>query len=88
MPGITTILKLILSGLAGVGGLEIFDRIFPGRVPKYETVSPGIKKPMKLLFFIGGLTVGGLAWNFINRKFHILSRRHAPRRRTSKTKKR
>jgi hypothetical protein len=70
--------------LAGVGGLEMFDRIFPGRIPQYQPVSPGIKNPMKLFFFLGGITAGGLAWNFINRKFHIISRRHAPRRRKSK----
>ena len=87
MPGIATIIRLILGALAGVGALEAFDRIFPKRVPKYETVSPGFK-PMKLAFFIGGLTLGGLAWNFINRKFHIISRRHAPRRRTKKSKRR
>ena len=83
MPGISVIVRFLLSALAGVGALEALDRLLPGKVPSYERVSPGLK-PRKLLFFLGGLTAGGLAWNFINRKFHIISRRHAPRRRKSK----
>jgi len=77
---IGSILRILLLMLAGVGGAELADKIFPGKVKGYEAVSPGLK-PRKLLFFIGAMTAGGLAWNFINRKFHIITRRHAPKRR-------
>jgi hypothetical protein len=83
MPAITTIIRLLLLLLSGVGVAQVMDKILPDKVPNYEPVSPGLK-PRKLLFFLGAMTAGGLAWNFINRKFHVISRRHAPRRRKSR----
>lgn len=83
MPGIATILKVLLSLLAGVGVSTAMDKFLPGKAPGYEPVSPGWK-PAKLLWFLAAFGGGALAWNFVNRKFHILSRRHAPRRRKSK----
>jgi hypothetical protein len=83
MPAITTILRLILQLLAGVGIATAMDKFLPDKVSGYEPVSPGFK-PRKLLFFALAFCGGGLAWNFINRRFHILTRRHSPRRRKSK----
>ena len=82
MPGIATILKVILSILAGVGVAEMADRLLPSKVAGYEPVSPGLRAGRKLAFFVGTMGVGALAWNFINRKFHILTRRHSPRRKS------
>jgi hypothetical protein len=83
MPGISVIVKILLSLLTGVGLAHTMDKFFPDKVAGYEPVSPGFR-PRKLLFF--GLAFGGgaLLWNFLNRKFHILSRRHAPRRKKSR----
>jgi len=84
MPAITTIVRLLLTLLAGVGVSEVLDKVAPGKVPGYPgAISPGLKLP-KLLFFLGAMTAGGLAWNFINRKFHIITRRHSPKRKTKK----
>ena len=85
--GIATILRTLLLLLAGVGGAELADKIFPGKVRGYEAVSPGLK-PRKLLFFLGAMTAGGLAWNFINRKFHIITRRHAAKRKSRRGRRR
>jgi len=84
MFGIPTILKCILSLLAGVGVADMADRFLPGKVKGYEPISPGFRLGRKLLFFVGAMGAGALAWNFVNRKFHILTPRHAPRRRKSK----
>lgn len=86
MPGIWTIIKLIASLLAGVGVADMADRILPGKVPGYTPVSPGLRPGRKLFFFLGTMGAGALAWNFINRKFHILTPRHAPRRRKKSRK--
>jgi hypothetical protein len=83
--GISTILRVIIQLLAGVGIAEFMDKFLPTKVSGYEPVSPGFK-PRKLLFFALAFGGGAIAWNFVNRKFHILTRRHAPRRR--KTRKR
>ena len=85
--GITTILRVLLQLLAGVGIATAMDKFFPGKAPQYEKVSPGFK-PMKLLYFLGAFGIGAVAWNFVNRKFHIITRRHAPRRRNRKSKRR
>jgi hypothetical protein len=79
--GITTILRIAIQLLAGVGIAEFLDKFAPSKVSGYEPVSPGFK-PRKLLFFILAFGGGALAWNFINRKFHIITRRHAPKRRS------
>lgn len=81
--GITTVLRVVIQLLAGVGIAEFMDKIFPSKVSGYEPVSPGLK-PRKLLFFALAFGGGALVWNFINRKFHIITRRHAPKRRTKK----
>lgn len=86
MPGIATILKVLLSLLAGVGVSQFMDKFLPGKVPGYQSVSPGLKTA-KLFWFLAAFGGGALAWNFLNRKFHILSRRHAPRRRRSRRRK-
>jgi hypothetical protein len=81
--GIATILRVMLQLLAGVGIATAMDKVLPGKAPNYESVSPGFK-PFKLLYFILAFAGGSLIWNFINRKFHIISRRHAPKRRRTK----
>ena len=86
MPGIATILKILLTLLSGVGVAHTMDKILPGKVPGYVPVSPGLK-PAKLLWFVAAFGGGALIWNFLNRKFHILSRRHAPRRKRSRRRK-
>lgn len=83
MPGIATIIKIVLSLLTGVGLAHTMDKFLPDKVPGYEPVSPGFR-PQKLLFFAAAFGGGALLWNFLNRKFHILSRRHAPRRKRSR----
>lgn len=83
MPGITTVLRVVLQLLAGVGIAEFMDKIFPSKISGYEPISPGFR-PRKLLFFALAFGGGAIAWNFLNRKFHILTRRHSPRRRKSK----
>lgn len=83
MPGISVIMKIILQLLAGVGIASAMDKFLPDKVSGYEEVSPGFK-PRKLLFFALAFGGGALLWNFLNRKFHILSRRHAPRRKKSR----
>lgn len=81
--GIMTVLRVGLQLLAGVGIAELMDKLIPSRVPDYEPVSPGLK-PRKLLFFAIAFGGGALVWNFLNKKFHILARRHAPKRRNKK----
>jgi hypothetical protein len=83
MPGISVIMKILLQLLAGVGIATAMDKFLPNKVAGYEEVSPGFR-PRKLLFFALAFGGGALAWNFLNRKFHILSRRHAPRRKRSR----
>jgi len=78
--GVSTVLRLLLLFMSGVGFAELADKVFPGKVKNYEPVSPGFK-PRKLAFFLGAMTVGGLVWNFVNRKFHIITRRHSAKRR-------
>lgn len=90
MPAISTIIRVILQLLAGVGIATAMDKFLPDKVSSYESVSPistGFK-PRKLLFFALAFGGGALAWNFINRKFHIISRRHAPKRKRSTRRKR
>lgn len=77
MPAIGTILRILLQVLAGVGAAELADKFLPDKVPGYEPVSPGLRLGKKLLIFLGVMGAGGLAWNFINRKFHVLTPRHA-----------
>ena len=79
--GAGTIIRLLLLLLSGVGVAQVMDKVFPGKVSNYEPISPGFKL-RKLGFFLAAMTAGGLAWNFVNRKFHIITRRHAPRRRS------
>lgn len=86
MPAIGTIFRVILQILAGVGVAEFMDKFFPDKVAGYSPVSPGFKPIRKLVFFIGAFAAGGLIWNFINRKFHILTPRHA--RKTSRRRQR
>jgi len=81
MPGIAAILRVLLSLLAGVGVAHGMDTFFSGR-KGYVPVSPGIKPGPKLFWFLAAFGGGALVWNFVNRRFHILSRRHAPRRKT------
>jgi len=81
--GITTVLRTILQLLAGVGIAEFMDKLLPGKVSNYEKVSPGFQ-PRKLLFFAAAFGGGALIWNFVNRKFHIITRRHARARKTKK----
>jgi len=83
--GITTIFRVLIQLLAGVGIAEFMDKFLPGKAPQYTSVSPGFK-PMKLAYFLGAFGIGAVAWNFVNRKFHIITRRHAPKRRTRKSK--
>lgn len=85
MPGISVLLKIVLQLLAGVGIATAMDKFLPDKVSGYEQVSPGFK-PRKLLFFALAFGGGALAWNFVNRKFHILTRRHAPKRKNRKGK--
>lgn len=85
--GIATILRVMLKLLAGVGIATAMDKFLPGKAPNYEPVSPGFK-PFKILYFLIAFAGGSLAWNWINRKFHIISRRHAPKRRRRTSRKR
>jgi len=87
MPGLPAILRIIFSIFAGIGGLEVADRLLPGKMKGYQPVSPGLKLGSKLAVFVGAMGVGALAWNFINRKFHILTPRHSPRRRKGRRRK-
>jgi len=75
--GIGTIFRVLLQVLAGVGVAELADKILPSKVSGYEPVSPGLRLGRKLVFFLGTMGAGALAWNFVNRKFHILTPRHA-----------
>jgi hypothetical protein len=86
--GIGTIFRVLLQILAGVGVAELADKILPSKVSGYEPVSPGLRVGRKLAFFVGTMGVGALAWNFINRKFHILTPRHARRSRKRRRSKR
>lgn len=79
MPGIGVIIRYIIMALAGVGVAEFADKVFPSKVQGYEPISPGLKFGRKLAFFVGAMAAGGLAWNFVNRKFHIITPRHARR---------
>jgi len=88
MPGIGALLRILLMLLAGVGVAEMSDKILPGKVRGYEPVSPGLKPGKKLLIFLGSMGVGAIAWNFINRKFHIITRRHSPKRRSRRRRSR
>ena len=83
MPGIAAILRILFSLLAGVGVAHAMDKVLPGKAPGYVAVSPGLR-PGKLVWFLAAFGGGALVWNFVNRKFHILSRRHSPRRKTRK----
>jgi hypothetical protein len=74
--------------LAGVGVAEMSDKILPGKISGYEPVSPGLRPGRKLLIFLGSMGAGAIAWNFINRKFHIIARRHAPRRKKGRRSRR
>jgi len=86
MPGIGVILKVLLQVLAGVGVAHAMDKVLPGKAPNYQPVSPGLR-PAKLLYFLGAFGGGALLWNWLNRKFHIISRRHAPKRKRSRRRK-
>jgi hypothetical protein len=83
MPGIGAILRILLQILAGVGVAHAMDKVLPGKAPGYQSVSPGLK-PAKLIWFLTAFGGGALLWNFVNRKFHIIARRHAPRRKRSR----
>jgi len=86
MPGIPAILKILFTLLTGVGVAHTMDKFLPSKVPGYVPVSPGLK-PAKLLYFLGAMGGGALLWNFVNRKFHIIARRHAPKRKRSRRRK-
>jgi len=79
----SAIFRLLLTLFAGVGILEFADRFLPGKVPKYEKISPGLKFP-KLLFFVGAMGLGAFAFRKVDQKFHIITRRHTKQRRKSK----
>jgi hypothetical protein len=84
MIGMSAFLRLLCVALAGVGFTELADRFLSSKVSGYEPVSPGLKLGRKLAIFLGCMVGGGIAWNFISRKFHILTPRHASRSRKSK----
>ena len=83
MPGIPVLLKILLSIFAGVGVASAMDKFLPGKAPNYEPISPGFR-PMKLLYFALAFGIGAWLWKTVDRKFHILTRRHSPRRRKSR----
>lgn len=86
MPAIGTIIRTLLMLLAGYGTAQAADKYLPGRVPGYESILPPFR-PLRVAWFLGIVGAGALAWNVINRKFHIITRRHSPKRKRSRRRK-
>lgn len=88
MPGVGAILRILLQIFAGLGVAYAADKFLPNKVKGYEPISPSKTFGRKLLFFVGAMGGGALLWNLANRRFHILTRRHAPRRSRSRRRSR
>lgn len=70
----TTVFKLVLQVLAGVGLGEVADKVLPEKVPTYPTtgkVFPGLSVIPRLLWFIGIFVLAGIILKYIGRKMKI-----------------
>lgn len=70
---ISKLLPLIVQVLAGVGVGEIVDKVAADKLPAApgEPISPGLKNPNKLIWFVITMVAGAIAWRFIARKLKI-----------------
>ena len=70
---LSKLLPLIAQIFVGVGVGEVLDKVAPDKVPfaPGEPVSPGLKNPNKLIWFVITMVAGAIAWRFIARKLKI-----------------
>lgn len=71
----TTIAKIAIQVLAGVGLGELADKILPDKVPAYPTggvlQNLSLKNIPKIIGFIIVFVISALALRFLGRKFRI-----------------